>query len=152
MDTLDDWDGIESKGKINYIFFRVILKKMIPLGFVLYFIFSFFNFLNKGLEIISYKILFELLFVLISFSLIGVLIGFLNWDLNENIDTKEKSEIKFKFILINGILTWAVPLFIADFITRDEISVVFFFVYLIVWITVGYFFGSFLFKDFEENI
>ncbi len=150
---VNNWKDIKEKGLFRYILIDSIVTRMIPLGVILFLIFNILNILNYGFESINFNsLLIEIFVVLIIFSILGFLFGILNWKYNENFSNLNKDEIKTGFILINGILGWGIPIFIIDFLSRDELSISFFFISLIIWVLVGYFFGKFLFSGIKDNL
>ncbi|WP_408955419.1 hypothetical protein [Natroniella sp. ANB-PHB2] len=131
---------MKNKGKKKYIIFNVVLLRTLPLGLVLLVIDKLFDF---GFDFISSEgLMFDLLLTVISFILLGVFIGVLEWKFYKKVRENKynNKQIRRNYAVIYGVISWGLSIALSNLITRSH-SFIEFLITMGIWLIGGYIFG-----------
>ncbi|WP_129600665.1 hypothetical protein [Anaerophilus nitritogenes] len=134
------WEDIKEKGIFKYILVDVTLYKIIVQGMILCILNGIFTGAISNVNQFYFR---DIFIKLLLFSLLGVTIGYLEWNFLKQLGKKD-SKLDFnmflRFIVIYGVLNWGVLLGIAvsNYFLKD------FIMKLIIWGMVGMVYGIIL--------
>ncbi|TCT11617.1 hypothetical protein EDC18_1195 [Natranaerovirga pectinivora] len=125
--------------KSKYIIKKILLQRFLVLGILLIGI----NLLFDLQDIRTKEFIYVSIIKIIIILLLGIIVGNFEWNLFVSLKNYEisLSKIRYRFILNMGILSWGLPIGIAN-MEYPVKSILNNGVHLLIWIIAGIFFGT----------